>query len=235
MAAGHQRGLMVPVREEDVFRDLGGRPVASGAGAVPKLKKVGGEVRHLQRFISNLIPANAYQDRIEGDDRLLPYLGQLTLLEQGEDEIWLVDSGGFVSCFNLFRLPPCWHKYMAFEKNVDARVFGGAPGAQVYAAMAVLPMGWISSVPVIQAIVRSLVFGLSAVPVSSEVAKTKAIPAEDDLTVIYLDSFDELRRLDSSCREVLEGKASDRHERFLETCRQKGLWQPRMKLCKVVN
>ena len=79
-----------------------------------------------------------------------------------------MDSEDFVSIFNLVRLPPCWHRYMAFEKQVDARVFGGALGTMVYAAMAVLPMGWISSVAVIQSIVRSLVFDSSSIPLSSE-------------------------------------------------------------------
>eukprot|EP00435_Cladocopium_sp_Y103_P025243 s2315_g6.t1 len=221
--AGYKRGLMVPVEEDEVFKDLAGNPVVSGAGAVPKLKSVGGETRHLQRFISNLIPANAYQERLDGDDRLLPYLGQLTLLEQGEQEIWLVDAEDFVSCFNLFRLPPCWHRYMAFEKKVSAEVFGGAPGKMVYAAMSVLPMGWISSVAVIQTIVRSLVFSDSQVPPESEVAKTKKIPESDDLSVIYLDSFDQLRRMDRGCRDVLEGVMSERHKRFLEVCKSKGL------------
>eukprot|EP00435_Cladocopium_sp_Y103_P069634 s456_g33.t1 len=221
--AGYKRGLMVPVEEDEVFRDLAGNPVVSGAGAVPKMKSVGGETKHLQRFISNLIPANAYQDRLDGDDRLLPYLGQLTLLEQGEQELWLVDAEDFVSCFNLFRLPPCWHRYMAFEKKISAEVFGGAPGKMVYAAMAVLPMGWISSVAVIQTIVRSLVFAEAQVPPSSEIAKTKKIPQEDDLSVIYLDSFDQLRRMDVGCREVLKGVMSDRHKKFLDVCREKGL------------
>eukprot|EP00435_Cladocopium_sp_Y103_P063900 s82_g25.t1 len=221
--AGYRRGLMVPVEEDEVFKDLDGNPVVSGAGAVPKVKSVGGETKHLQRFISNLIPANAYQERLEGDDALLPYLGQLTLLEQGENEIWLVDSEDFVSCFNLFRLPPCWHRYMAFEKKVSAAVFGGAPGKMVYAAMSVLPMGWVSSVAVIQTIVRSLVFSEAMVPPESELAKTKKIPDSDDLSVIYLDSFDQLRRLDIGCREVLEGVISDRHQRFLDVCKEKGL------------
>jgi len=55
------------------------------------------------------------------------------------------------------------------------------------------------------------------------VAKTRPIPAEDDLTVIYLDSYDELRRLDASCKEVWGGHASDRHECFLRMCQEKGL------------
>eukprot|EP00435_Cladocopium_sp_Y103_P010071 s5114_g2.t1 len=221
--AGHLRGLMVPVKEDEVFKDLAGNPVVSGAGAVPKVKTINGQPKHVQRFISNLIPANAYQERLAGDDRLLPYLGQLTLLEQGENEIWLIDSEDFVSCFNLFRLPPCWYRYMAFEKKVCASVFGGEAGTMVYAAMAVLPMGWVSSVAIIQSIVRTLVFDEAGVPSSSEIAKTKKIPAEEDLTVIYLDSFDELRRVNRNCREVLEGKMSDRHKAFLKVCSDKGL------------
>ena len=130
VAAGAARGLMVPVEVDEVFKNSEGVPILNGAGGVKKLKAVGGEVRELQRFISNLIPSNAFQNRLEGDDKLLPYLGQLTLLEQGPEEEWLVDSEDFTSCFNLFRLPPCWGKYMAFGKLVDAAIFGGRGGSK---------------------------------------------------------------------------------------------------------
>ena len=109
VSAAYERKLMVAVKPEDVFKDHQGRPVLNGAGAVKKEKKVDGQVVRLQRFISNLIPTNMFQDRIDGDDKLLPYLGQLTLLEQGENDVWLVDSEDFTSCFNLFRIPPCWY------------------------------------------------------------------------------------------------------------------------------
>ena len=192
--AAHERGLMVAVELDEVFKDQKGRPVLNGAGAVKKEKKIGGKVVQTQRFISNLIPSNMFQDRLEGDDKLLPYLGQLTLLEQEEDEVWLVDSEDFTSCFNLFRLPPVWYKFMAFEKPVDASLLGGAAGRMVYPAMAVLPMGWVSSVAVVQSIVRSLVFKEADIPVESEIAKTQPLPADEDLTVIYLDSYDQLRK-----------------------------------------
>ena len=105
VAAAHARGLMVPVEVGDVFKDSSGNPVLNGAGGVRKLKKVGGETKELQRFISNL--TNMFQERIDGDDRLLPYLGQLTLLEQGGSEIILVDSEDFTSWWmqNLWRSP----------------------------------------------------------------------------------------------------------------------------------
>ena len=67
------------------------------------------------------------------------------------------------------------------------------------------------------------VFKEAEVPESSEVAKTKAVPSEKDLTVIYLDSFDQLRRLDKRCHQALEGMPSDRHDRFLKVCKEKGL------------
>ena len=140
-------------------------------------------------YLPTLFKTNSFQEHIEGGDRLLPYLGQLTLLEQDESEVWFVNSEDFTSCFNLFRHPPCWHKYMAFGKWVDAKVFGGPPGKMVYPAMNVLPMGWLSSVSVIQAVVRTLVFSEAGVPEHSEIAKTNPIPDDDDLTVIYLDSF----------------------------------------------
>lgn len=221
--AAHKRGLMAPLQPEDVFKDKHGRPVLNGAGGVPKFKMVDGQVQKLQRFISNLIPANAFQERIDGDDRFLPYLGQLTLLEQDADQDWLVDSEDFTSCFNLFRIPPAWLPYMGFNKLVDAEAFGGPKGVKVYPAMQVLPMGWVSSVAVVQGIVRTLVFEEAQVPLLSEVSKLKPIPESDDLTVIYLDSFDELRRLERGCAEALGGQMSERHERFLKVCQEKNL------------
>ena len=90
---------MVPVEEQDVFRDHNGTMVLNGAAGVKKLKKIGGEMRSMQRFISNFIPINSYQKHLEGGDKHLPYLGQLTLLNQDEDDVWVVDSEDFVSCF----------------------------------------------------------------------------------------------------------------------------------------
>ena len=162
---------MVAVDPEDVFKDHRGRPLLNGAGAVKKEKKVHGQVVRMQRFVSNLIPANLLQERIDGDDKLLPYLGQLTLLEQEEDEIWLVDLEDFASCFNLFRLPACWYRFMAFGKLVDAELLGGEPGR---------------------------------LPVETEIAKTKPLPTGDDLTVIYLDSYVQLRKFRRGCDEVMK-------------------------------
>ena len=57
--AGVERNMMVGLRIEEVFHDHRGRPVFNGAMAVPKYKKVGDREVRLQRFISNLVPANS--------------------------------------------------------------------------------------------------------------------------------------------------------------------------------
>eukprot|EP00435_Cladocopium_sp_Y103_P069901 s206_g34.t1 len=221
--AGYERGLMVPLQDDQVFRDVSGRKVLNGAGAVKKLKEVGGEQKTLQRFISNFIPSNQFQTHLSGGDRFLPYLGQLTLLGMEDGETFLVDSEDFCSCFNLFTLPSSWHCMMAFEKTVDGKIMGATPGQQVFPAMCVVPMGWINAVTVIQSVVRTLVFAGADIPESSEVSKIKQMPETDDLSIIYLDSFDELRKLSSQCAEVLEGKPSARHLKFQEVCKDLGL------------
>ena len=221
--AAHERKMMVPVKEKDVFKDHQGRPVFNGAMAVVKVKRIGGEDKQLQRFISNLVPSNSYQAHLPGDDVHLPYLGQLAMLSIHPDEELVVDSEDLTSCFNLFSLPRAWAPYMAFGKAVDGSVFGLARGEQVFPAMAVIPMGWLSAVALTQAIVRHLVFDLSGVKVESEVRKTAAFPADDEFSVIYLDSFDELRRMDAGLAAVSEGQPSDNHLAFQETCRRLGL------------
>ena len=223
VAAGFARGLMTPVLPDEVFRDSSGDMVLNGAGGVKKMKTIGGETRTMQRFISNFIPSNAFQRHLSGGDKHLPYLGQLTLLEQGEEDCWVIDSEEFTSCFNLFKLPAQWNRYMCFAKPVDAAIMGGAPGQLVYPAMCVVPMGWLNAVSVIQEVVRNLVFQGAQVPEDSEVSKLRNIPESDDLSVIYLDSFDHLRRLDRSCAEIMEGSPSARHQRFIDLCQSKGL------------
>ena len=54
--AAYARGMMRMVSESELLRDQAGRPILNGAGAVKKVKRVSGEERHLQRFISVLVP-----------------------------------------------------------------------------------------------------------------------------------------------------------------------------------
>ena len=131
--------------------------VLNGAGAVPKWKVVDGVERKLQRFITNLVPANSYQEHMAGDDRHLPYLGQMSMLEVEPQQDLLVDSEDLSSCFNLFTLPPQWAGMMTFAKDQKSWV-----------AMNVVPMGWLNSVSLMQTVVRTLVFKESGIPETSD-------------------------------------------------------------------
>ena len=221
--AGVERGMMVGLRRHEVFHDHQGLPVFNGAMAVTKTKTVDGQLMKLQRFISNLVPANSYQRHLPGDDVHLPYLGQLAMFSLDQDDEMLIDSEDLTSCFNLFSLPRAWAAFTAFGKSVDSSVFGLAPGEEMFPAMVVIPMGWLSAVSLTQAIVRHLVFTLSKVPADTEVRKTADFPQGDRVSVIYLDSFDELRKVSRGCRAVLEGEMSEHHRAFKETCERLGL------------
>ena len=218
--AGVERGMMCRVDPSEVLRDHNDLPILNGAGGVKKVKSIGGEEKTLQRFISILVPSNTYQTHMVADDAHLPYLGQMAMMEIDCDEEVLIDSEDLVSCFNLFRLPPQWAGFAAFAKQVPATVFGGPPNEWDYVGMRVVPMGWINSVSLMQTVVRRLVFGLSGVPASSEVSKLKWFPTDDEISVVYLDSFDNVRKVKSEYREVLEGKASARHKSFVATCEE---------------
>ena len=195
--AAHKRGMMRPVKEEDLFKDVDGHFVVNGAGGVSKRKVVGGVEVELQRFISILVPTNEHSIQLPGDQDTLPYVGQLTGIVLEEDNDLYIHSEDFTSAFNLFRVPESWSAHFAFAKKVRASAFGGSPNVMVRPAMAVIPMGWHSAVTLVQAAVRHLVFNLAGVPrLFSSVEKGKALPesdAGDSLTVVYLDNYDELR------------------------------------------
>lgn len=138
---------MGPVPEKDIFRDHRGVMVLNGAGAVTKVMRMDGKDHVLQRFISILVPANEYLNKIPGDDDCLPYAGQITLATIEDDEDVLVDSEDFESCFNLFGLPAAWRGHFVFEKQVDGSAFGLPAGEMVYPGIYSVPWGGTRPLP----------------------------------------------------------------------------------------
>eukprot|EP00435_Cladocopium_sp_Y103_P067422 s217_g30.t1 len=218
--AAVERNMMREVPEEGILRDDHGALILNGAGAVPKYKVIDGREVKLQRFISILVPANSYQDHMPGDDRHLPYLGQLSMLEVEEGQQLLVDSEDLTS---LFSLPPEWSGMMTFAKQVPSSIFGGSPDQMSWVGMSVVPMGWINSVSLMQTVVRQLVFVESEIPYESEISKMKRFPEDPSASLVYLDSYDEIRKIDATYRDLLEGEESERHRRFTATCKKFGL------------
>ncbi|CAK0876721.1 unnamed protein product [Prorocentrum cordatum] len=215
VAAAFQRGIMKPVREEDVFRGVDGQPVYNGAGGVEKIKYKDGVRQELLRFISIFCPISDYLTRIAGGDDKLPYVGQVTLLHLEEGEEVLIDSEDFESCFNLFTLPDSWLGYFSYEKVVPGSAMGLPEKEWVRPALCVVPMGWNSAVAIMQSVVRRLVFGLARVSPATEVPKGRDLPPQDDLSILYLDSHDRLRVVDRALAEAQMGEETDEHARFV--------------------
>ena len=73
-----------------------------------------------------------------------------------------------------------------------------------WAAITTVPMGWMSAVGCMQMVVRRLVFGreLTGVDPATEVRKDRPLPAGDDLTVVCLDSMDQIRHIKKSMKSV---------------------------------
>ena len=87
------------------------------------------------RLIINLIPANAWQHQIPGDVDDLPACGQLGAVTLCDDEC-LLWSGADRKC-----LP-----WMTLSQKVPGHVVGQPHRSQVYVAVRVVGMGWLSAV-----------------------------------------------------------------------------------------
>ena len=227
--AAHARNMMRPVADSELHKDRNGHYITNGAGAVAKRKEVGGQVVEVQRFISVLIPTNEHSVQLTGEQDSLPYVGQLTGIVLEEENDLYMESEDFTSAFNLFAVPESWLPHFAFSKKVCASAFGGTKGHEVRPALAVVPMGWHSAVALIQAAVRNIVFTRCGVPRTTSVEKGLPLPDTNEMTVVYLDNFDELRKVRKFGSELELGRASPAHQRFNEVCDELGLSRNRAK------
>lgn len=105
------------------------------------------------------------------------------------------------SCFNLFYLPPQWKDDFAFEKQLDTSVFGGEPGVLTHVGLRVVPMGWTTSVGIIQNCIGRFVFQACGVSPDLEVQGGKLVPF-GDAVVVCMDGYDLIQRgsLDKTLR-----------------------------------
>ena len=221
--AGYDRGMFVPVDDADVPRDRKGHLISNGAGAVSKTKVVNGVTQEAQRFISILCPLNDAMRLLPGAQDTLPYVGQLTAILAEQDSYLVMDSEDLQSAFNLFRLPIQWAPLFNFSKKVRGDVMGLSSDIMVRPGLRVVPMGWSSAVTLIQAAIRRITYEIAKVPRSGDVGKHAPMPDHAELTVLYLENFDEIRSLKKLLAEQEEGRPSQSHLKFIEACETLGL------------
>ena len=155
---------------------------------------------------------------MEGDDQHLPYLGQLSVLGLEEHEQFLVDSEDLTSCVNLSGCPASGLGSFAFQKG-GWQSFWLGPWRTGLCGTDRGPNGldqFSSCHP--ERCEAACVWTQWGPPESSEVSKLKRFPDEDSISLVYLDSFDEIRRMDRIYAEVVEGKMSERHQAFIDSC-----------------
>eukprot|EP00435_Cladocopium_sp_Y103_P056874 s86_g19.t1 len=149
-----RRNICAWVPLETVHR-VGNQHILNGLFGVKKPTQLStGEP--ILRLIMNLTGSNATQHQIDGGASNLPSITswQSLVIEQGQTlEMFQSDMS---SAFYLFKIPRVWHRHLAFNLTISEKEIGGC-GQRMYAlACAVLPMGWMSSVSVMQEISENI-------------------------------------------------------------------------------
>ena len=171
----HHRGVVDFIPSEDVFCDKGG-PFLSGLFGVPKPGKFTPDQQPVLRVIMNLIPINRALDVILGDIQELPSAAVWQQLVLFEGSSLRVSQADMSSAFYLFRLPPAWLKFLAFNYKIRRSDVGLGGAGFVVPACRVLPMGWSSSVGLMQMASRELLLR-SKLPPSDELRRGNVVPA----------------------------------------------------------
>ncbi len=127
----YERGILVPTSE---IISLRGDVVKNGLFGVEKSNKFLDDGRTAQRLIMDLRGSNAIMKIIEGDIKTLSGASAFTSVLLEESKVITLSGDDF-------RLPPKWHPFLAFEREVSWRGLGVKRDGATYLASAVLPMG----------------------------------------------------------------------------------------------
>ena len=130
-------------------------PLLNGLFGVPKSGTVNSGAPIL-RLIMNLIPSNCCLQQLQGKVDSLPGIcsWHSVFMEDGE-ELRLFQSD-MSSAFYLFALPAVWYRYLGFNIVVDGYEIGKDGAGRWALCCAVIPMGWSSSVGLMQEISENL-------------------------------------------------------------------------------
>ena len=204
------RGVCRLIPRSEVFC-ISGRPVHNGLFGVSKEEFVDGV--EVYRLIMNLVPANKLVRNLGGDVCTLPAVVGMSPILLEDHEVLMLSSEDIRCFFYLFSVPPVWHKFLSFGREVPASVAPQGATEPYFLASRVLPMGFISSVAIAQHVHRRVArLSLHSMSPSHgghcELRKDKVFPSSDWLYRIYLDNFDTLQRMDSSLANIVKGEPS---------------------------
>ena len=163
------------------------------------------------RLFINAIPSNSLQRPILGDEEKMPEGDEWLYVCLGENEMILWSSGDIFGCFHVFSVPVPWRRWMILSKpirqpvegstdsrGVDHGCGGNAPRdhpsnvrlRRVWLALAVIQMGWLSAVGVVQHLHRRMVTAgvlrRGGLDPSAELLRGKPFPSAKAATPFFV-------------------------------------------------
>ena len=206
------KGICEIFRESQIH-SVRGQPLLNGLFAVSKQEMLGDI--EVCRLIMNLKPTNLNCRPLEGDTCTLPSATSLGSLFLDQDEMLTTSSEDIKCFFYLFQVPGPWKKYLAFGKPLPKELLGDDFGEERgFLVSRVLPMGFINSVAIAQHIHRNVVrrcLGSLVSPVGGEceLRRDRVFTNSPHIFRIYLDNFDELKKVDKATAHLLAGTPSE--------------------------
>ena len=176
-----------------------GKRLLNGLFGVAKNTKLPDQ-RPILRVIMNLVPSNMTTHQLRGAVDKLPAITAWQSLVLDGDETLAMWQSDMSSAFYLFKIPEQWGKFLAFNIVVDGKLVGCDGSEKVALCSNVIPMGWASSVGLMQEMAEALVYagGLhpqhqvrKGSPLPSWMSQSLKLAEETDRMWwhVYLDNF----------------------------------------------
>ena len=138
-----------------------------------------------------------------------------------EGEELLVSGEDLVSALYLFRMPESWGPFMALAKPVPGPCVGRPKEEMSFVGLCVLPMGWHSSVDIMQAAHRRIALGSplrggAGLSRLAEISRTAIFPDlhEGVGWSIYLDDTTILEKVSAQAAKDVEGSPPEEQEKL---------------------
>ena len=211
-----RRGVCRAMHISDIHH-INGKPVLNGLFAVGKNEFAtdeDGSEFEICRLITNLVPTNGCCRSLTGDTSTLPsVIGMSSIVL--EDHQLLVTSSEDIRCFfYLFRTPPSWWCFMAFGREIPEEALPAeCIGRGWYLVTQVLPMGFINSVAIAQHIHRRVINQAlkgeqRLASGHQEIRRDRHHSRAPHLFRVYLDNYDELKKVDRHLASMIAGTPS---------------------------
>ena len=194
---------ILPQRE---LYHVGSQPVLNGMFSVSKNEVV--DNVELHRLIMNLIPTNRLVRTFQGDTATLPTIAGFNAFYLEDSEIAMLASEDVKCFYYLFRLLPEWLPFMGFSKPIPQELVPPQwKGEVCHLVSLVLPMGFVNSVGLAQHIHRNVVKWShpKGTGGEKELRRDKPPTVAKEMFRVYLDNWDEVRKIDRSLAAEIEG------------------------------